>query len=126
MLRRLSEKERAAREAGFLELARVQFRRMFDAEHQPGLRTFTEREDRACEAGDALSRALMEVHLREDELAQPLEVHACTKCGRPTVAKGEDDEPPERGVATRRGPVQFARPERTCAVCRRALFPPRR
>ncbi len=126
MLRRLTEAERKAKEEEFLDLARTQFRRMFDPERQPGLRTFKEREDCACEGGDALSQALMELHLREDELARPVAVYACGKCGRPTLEKEGDGEPPERSVVARRGAVSFARPERTCGVCRRALFPPRR
>lgn len=111
-------------EAEFLEEARARFRRMFDAEHQPGLRTFKEREDRAVEGGDALTRLLLQAHLQGDELAQPVEVHECSQCGRPTAVR-ESERPPEREVVTRRGDVHYARPERTCTVCRRALFPPR-
>lgn len=111
-------------EAAFLEEARAGFRRMFAEEDQPRLRTFTEREDRACEAGDLLSRKLLEAHLKADELAQPVEIGTCPDCGRPTLGQG-DEPSPERAVVTRRGAVPFSRPERACPACRRALFPPR-
>jgi hypothetical protein len=124
MLRRLDAAERAKLEEAFLEEARAGFRRMFAEQDQPRLRTFTEREDRACEAGDRLSRVLLEAHLKQDELAQAVEIHDCPDCGRPTT--GLEDEPlPERDLVTRRGPVHLARPERACPACRRALFPPR-
>jgi hypothetical protein len=124
MLRRMDAAERAKLEAAFLEEARAGFRRMFAEEDQPRLRTFKEREDRACEAGDRLSRMLLEAHLKQDELAQPVEIGPCPDCGRPTT--GLEGEPlPERAVVTRRGALRLARPERACPACRRALFPPR-
>ena len=125
MLRRLATKEREALRAEFLRVAGEKFDRMFDPEHQPGLRTFKQREDRAVEGGDALSRMMLETHVQRDEMGQPLEIHECTQCGRPTFSREEGERPPGRELVTRRGAVHFARPERTCVVCRRALFPPR-
>jgi hypothetical protein len=124
MLRRLAGKEREALRLEFLRVAGEKFDRMFDPEHQPGLRTFKQREDRAVEGGDALSRLMLEAHVQHDELAQPLEIHDCSQCGRPTTGV-EEEHPPDRELVTRRGAVHFARSERTCVVCRRALFPPR-
>jgi hypothetical protein len=124
MLRRLAGKEREALRAEFLRVAAEKFDRMFDPEHQPGLRTFKQREDRAVEGGDALTRLMLEAHVQHDELAQPVEIYECSQCGRPTATR-EEERPPDREVVTRRGAVHFARAERTCVVCRRALFPPR-
>ena len=55
----------------FLVRAKVTFDEMFGQDGQNGLVTFTEREDRACEATDALARWLLEEHLAQDEAKEP-------------------------------------------------------
>lgn len=126
MLRRLTEQERAKLKAEFLKAAGEQWEEMFDPERQEGLRTFTQREDQACRAGDAMTRVLLGSHVRGDEAARPLETYACPDCGQPTRPLEEGDGPlPERAVVTRRGALRLGRPERACPACRRAIFPPR-
>lgn len=121
---RLTEAEREAAKAEFLRRASEEFDRTFDPEAQPRLRTFTQKEDRSVEAGDALGRFLLEAQVRGEETARPVEDYPCPDCGRPTRAL-EGKAPPERDLVTRRGALRLARPERACPACRRALFPPR-
>lgn len=124
MVRRMTEQERAALEAEFLEKARAEFRRTFSEELRPKMCTFTEKETRCFDAGDSLGRFLLKAQVQEEETARPVKDFPCPDCGGPTLA-GEDEPPPEREVVTRRGAVRLARPERACPACRRALFPPR-
>src|SRR3972149_5116809 len=59
------------------------FDQMFGWDGQNGLETFTEREDRACEATDALARWLMEEHLALDSAADPGAQVDCPICEGP-------------------------------------------
>src|SRR5947207_3313194 len=77
---------------------------------QNGLVTFKEREDRACELGDGLTRRLLEEHLAADDAADPGAEAACPICGGPVrcdAPEGVALEP--RGVRTRRGDVEYER-----------------
>ena len=56
---------------------------MFGQDGKNGLVTFTEREDRACEATDALTRWLLEEHLGWDEAKEPGIRVDCPICGGP-------------------------------------------
>jgi len=124
MLRRLTEQEREALKAEFLRRASEEFDRTIDTEGERRQHTFTEIEGRACEAGDALTRLLVEGRAGAEQAARPPEGYSCPDCGRPTVAR-EGERPAERELVTRRGAVRLARLERACPACRRALFPPR-
>jgi len=61
-----SEAELAGLREEFRARAAEAFDQMFGADGQNGLVTFTEREDRACEATDRLARWLLEEHLALD------------------------------------------------------------
>lgn len=124
MLKRMEAQEREELEAGFLEEARAQFRRMFDEREQADLVTFDQRESRAVEVSSRLGQWVLERHLAGDAAVAPA-AGACPKCGRATGAVGAG-EPEERTLQTRAGPVSVRRAEHRCAACRRRLFPPRR
>ncbi len=59
---RITAKELKARRQDFLEEAGKAFDGMLGSDGQNGLVTFEERENRACELGDALTRRLLEEH----------------------------------------------------------------
>jgi hypothetical protein len=121
---RITAPELKARRQEFLEEAGKAFDRMLGADGQNGLVTFEEREDRACELGDALTRRLLEEHLAADEMADPDEAVVCPFCGRPVPCPVPAEvELEKREVQTRRGPVEFERAARYCKPCRRVFFP---
>lgn len=112
--------------AEFMERAGEAFDRMFGTDGQNGLVTFDQREQRACEATDALARWLMAEHLSEDPAAGPPDADApCPLCGEPLCAAPREGPPGERReVQTRRGPVAYHRHALRCRRCRRIFFPP--
>src|SRR5271170_2977066 len=117
---RITDKELGARRREFLQEAGQAFDQMLGNDGQNGLVTFAEREERACELGDALTRRLLEEHLEADDMADPGIEVACPICGRPVHC----DEPEKarmenREVLTRRGKVQYERTGRRCSHCRR-------
>jgi hypothetical protein len=122
---RITAREHAARRQEFLEEAGRAFDGMLGVDGQNGLVTFAQREDRACELGDALTRRLLEEHLAADDLADPGSEVPCPICGRPVYC----DDPEKAGMEsrelqTRRGKVQYERAARRCKHCRRIFFPP--
>lgn len=125
MFRGLSADEMKAFKAEFNRRAEAAFGRMFDPEHQPGLRTLEERETRALEVGMGLARWCLEQHASNDELAQPKEEGApCPVCQKPGRRVSlENGTLPAREVRTRTGPVAIHRPECACDKCRRRFFP---
>ena len=122
---RMTRGELGRRRAAFAEEAGRAFDQMFGDDGQNGLVTFEERENRACDLGDALTRRLLSDHLAADESAHPGIEVACPICGKaahcdsPEKAKLEN-----RAVRTRRGEVELARAARRCSRCRRIFFPP--
>jgi len=106
----------------FQEEAGHAFDQMLGSDGQNGLVTFAEREDRACELGDLLTRRLLEDHLEADEALDPGAVVDCPICGRPVSCVGSW-ETQNREVQTRRGKVQYERAARRCSHCRRIFFP---
>jgi hypothetical protein len=80
---------------------------------------FTELEDRACEVGDAMTRALLETTLQEQQAAVPSGPVECGLCGRSAV----EDELEPRLVTTRRGDVAWQERKYYCKHCRKAFFP---
>ena len=111
--------------AEFLAEARQAFDRMFGADGQNGLVTFSEREQRACEVSDALARWLMTEHVAVDP-AGGVEA-ACPLCGGPmryeSAAQGHQEV---RELMTRRGKIQYRRAAARCRRCRKIFFPPGR
>ena len=100
------------------------FDQMFGSDGQNGLVTFTEREDRACEATDALARWLMEEHLAWDPAADPGAQVDCPICGGPVrYDSPELAELERREFHTRRGKVEYERAARRCPRCRKFFFP---
>jgi hypothetical protein len=115
-----------------IERLRQEFRRetdktfdqMFGPDGQNGLVTFNEREDRACQEGDRLTRWLLQEHLAADASADPEEQVDCPLCGRPvSSASPKEVELEERKIKTRRGEIHFERAARRCTHCRRIFFP---
>jgi len=100
------------------------FDQMFGSDGQNGLVAFTEREDRACEATDALARWLMEEHLALDPAADPGVQVDCPICGGPVQYDSpEQAELEVREFHTRRGKVEYERAARRCPRCRKIFFP---
>lgn len=121
---RITAKELKARRQGFLEEAGKAFDQMLGSDGQNGLVTFAQREDRACELGDALTRRLLEEHLAADDATDPEGQVDCPICGRPVpCGSPEEVELEKRQVQTRRGAVEFERAARRCQPCRRVFFP---
>ena len=109
----------------FLERAGKAFDRMFGSDGQNGLVTFAEREDRACEVGDELTRWLMAEHISLDPAGEASVEFACPLCGGP--ARYESAEQAERELRefqTRRGKVEYRRAAARCPRCRQVFFPP--
>ena len=121
---RITAEERKARRREFAEEAGQAFDQMLGSDGQNGLVTFEQREERACELGDALTRRLLEEHLAADDMADPGVEVACPICGGPVPCeKPEEAEMENREVQTRRGKVEFERAARRCNRCRRVFFP---
>jgi hypothetical protein len=121
---RITEKELTARRREFLQEAGQAFDQMLGGDGQNGLVTFAEREERACELGDALTRRLLQEHLEADDAADPGIDVACPICGGPAPCEEpEKAEMENREVLTRRGKVEYERASRRCNRCRRIFFP---
>ena len=121
---RITTVELKARRREYMEEAGKAFDGMLGVDGQNGLVTFADREDRACELGDGLTRRLLEEHLSADDAVDPGACVDCPICGRP-VPCGEPEkvELENRSVQTRRGTVDFERAARRCTPCRRIFFP---
>ena len=105
MMRSAEELERLRER--FLAQAKTAFDEMFGADLPNRLVTFTEREDRAGEATDALARWLLEEHLAQDETKEPGVKVDCPICGGPVVHESAEQASLERReLHTRRGKVE--------------------
>src|SRR6202023_414715 len=112
---RITSQELRKRRREFQEEAGRAFDQMLGSDGQNGLVTFAQREDRACELGDGLTRLLLEEHLAADEAADPGAEVACPICGGPVPCDEPDKvEMENREVLTRRGKVQYERAARRC------------
>ena len=110
--------------AEFLHRAGDAFDRMFGADGQNGLVTFTQREDRACEVGDELSRWLMAEHLALDPTGATSVERDCPLCGGPMRYESPEQAQQEvREFQTRRGKIEYRRAAARCPRCRRIFFP---
>lgn len=108
----------------FQEEAGRAFDQMLGGDGQNGLVTFAEREERACELGDGLTRRLLEEHLGADEAADPCGDVVCPICGRAVAREAKKKVVKEnREVITRRGMIHYERAARRCKSCRRIFFP---
>lgn len=108
----------------FQEEAGRAFDQMLGSDGQNGLVTFAEREERACELGDGLTRRLLEEHLAAEETVGPEDEAACPICGRPLACDAKERGQKEnREVLTRRGKINYERAARRCKSCRRIFFP---
>lgn len=121
----INSEELRKRRREFQEEAGRAFDEMLGSDGQNGLVTFAEREERACELGDALTRRLLEEHLGADDAADPGAQVDCPICGGPVPCDApEEAAMQKREVQTRRGKVDYERAARRCSRCRRIFFPP--
>jgi hypothetical protein len=121
---RITSEELRKRRGEFQEQAGQAFDQMLGSDGQNGLVTFEEREDRACELGDGLTRRLLEEHLSADDAGDPGVEVACPICGGPVHCDSpEKAEMENRELLTRRGKVEYERAARRCNRCRRIFFP---
>lgn len=110
--------------AEFHRQAEQAFQRMFGADGQNGLVTFAEREERACEVGDELSRWLMAEHLALDPAGGSSVEAVCPLCGGPARYESAAQAAGElREFQTRRGKVEYRRVAARCPRCRKIFFP---
>jgi len=100
------------------------FDAMFGRDGQNGLVTFDERESRACEQTDRLSRWLMEHHVGLDEAGSAAVEGSCPLCGHPVrYESSEQAEQEVRELMTRRGKIAYRRAAMRCRRCRTIFFP---
>jgi uncharacterized protein with PIN domain len=110
--------------AEFLSRAGQAFDRMFGADGQNGLVTFAQREDRACEVGDELTRWLMAEHIALDPTGGASVEAVCPICGGPArYESAQQAETELREFQTRRGKVEYRRAAARCPRCRKIFFP---
>jgi hypothetical protein len=108
----------------FVSRAGQAFDRMFGTDGQNGLVTFQEREDRACEVGDELTRWLMAGHLALDPVGGTSVERDCPICGGPVRYESTDQAELElREFQTRRGKIEYRRAAARCPRCRKVFFP---
>jgi len=111
--------------AEFLSRAGEAFDRMFGSDGQNGLVTFNEREERACDVGDDLTRWLMAQHIALDPVGGTSVEAVCPICGGPArYESAEQAELELREFQTRRGKVEYRRAAVRCPRCRKIFFPP--
>lgn len=124
MARRRSQAELESLQAEFRQRAEQAFEVMFGQDGQNELVTITQREDRACEATDALARWLLQEHLALDEATDPGVTVDCPMCGGPVgYDHPEQAELEIREFYSKRGKVQYERAARRCPQCRKVFFP---
>jgi hypothetical protein len=110
--------------AEFVARAGEAFDQMFGTDGQNGLVTFQEREDRACEVGDDLTRWLMAEHLALDPVGGTSVERDCPICGGPVrYESGGQAELELREFQTRRGKIEYRRAAARCPRCRKVFFP---
>lgn len=120
------KEELRKRRREFQEEAGRAFDQMLGEDGRNGLVTFEQRETRACELGDGLTRLLLEEDLLADDAADPGHEVACPICGGPVPCDSpEKIEMENRELLTRRGKVEYERAARRCPRCRRIFFPAR-
>ena len=127
----VSAHERLRRE--WMEEAGRTFEKMFAADQQEYLVTFTQREDMAMELTRHLAQWLLEEHIGADSAAQPSQhgpeqftpsIPCCPKCAKEGVLVTQEADPlPERTVQSRAGEIGVERLQYKCTTCRVVFFP---
>lgn len=126
----ISNRERLRDE--WMQRAGQAFERMFDADHQKDLVTFTQREDRVMDLSGELAQWLLEEHISADPATLPSRQAGpeqpgcccCPKCGRRCIAVTKEADPlPARTVTSRAGEVGLEREQFECTTCRVVFFP---
>ena len=118
------EEQIGGRRTEFLHCAGEAFDRMFGTDGQNGLVTFAQREDRACEVGDELTRWLMAEHVALDPTGGTSVERDCPLCGGPVRYESYGQAEQElREFQTRRGKIEYRRAAARCPRCRRIFFP---
>ena len=113
-----AEPQVARKRAEFLSRAGQAFDRMFGTDGQNGLVTFQQREDRACEVGDGLTRWLMAEHLALDPVGGASVERDCPICGGPVRYESANQAELElREFQTRRGKIEYRRAAARCPRC---------
>ena len=113
-----------SRREEFLSQAAEAFDRMFGKDGQNGLVTFAEREERACEVTDELSRWLMAEHIALDPAGGSSMEATCPICGGPVRYESPEQAERElREFQTRRGKIEYHRAAARCPRCRKIFFP---
>jgi hypothetical protein len=113
--------------AEFMAQAAAAFERMFGADGQNGLVTFTEREARACQVTDELARWLLAEHLTLDPVGETSVAGDCPLCGGPMRYESAAQARQEvRELLTKRGKIEYRRAAARCPRCRKIFFPPGR
>ena len=108
----------------FIARAAGAFDRMFGTDGQNGLVSFAERESRACEVGDELTRWLMAEHVALDPTGGASVERDCPICGGPVrYESGGQAELELREFQTRRGKIEYRRAAARCPRCRKIFFP---
>jgi uncharacterized protein with PIN domain len=121
----MATEELDRKRAEFLSRSGEAFDRMFGTDGQNGLVTFSQREDRACQVTDELTRWLMAEHIAVDPVGGTSEEAICPICGGPArYESAERAESEVREFQTRRGKVEYRRAAVRCRRCRRIFFPP--
>jgi hypothetical protein len=125
----VSMHERLRRE--WMEESERTFEKMFAADQQENLITFTQREDMAMELTRHLAQWLLEEHIGADPAAEPSQLSApgqstpcCPKCAKQGEAVTQEADPlPQRTVQSRAGDVGLERQQYKCTTCRVVFFP---
>lgn len=121
---RVRDEQVERKRAEFLSRAEQAFDQMFGADGQNGLVTFAERESRACEVGDELTRWLMAEHLALDPVGGASVERDCPICGGPVRYESSGQAELElREFQTRRGKIEYRRAAARCPRCRKIFFP---
>jgi hypothetical protein len=120
-----TQQEQVSRKrAEFLSCAGQAFDRMFGADGQNGLVTFHQREERACQVGDELTRWLMAEHLALDPVGGTSVERDCPICGGLVQYQSAGQAELElREFQTRRGKIEYRRAAARCPRCRKIFFP---
>jgi hypothetical protein len=101
------------------------FERMFGADNQDQLITFTQREDMACALAKELAIFLVEEHVAVDAQVRPSEKRppGCPRCQQPGLRVTErQDALSERALTTGAGEVIVRREQWRCKKCRILFF----
>ncbi len=122
MGRGLSAAEKAGLKAELFKKVEAGFEQMFGDGKLDELRTFVQKDDKACEIVDELWQWMMEKHLEKDEQLDEVEAkRRCPECGGVGKSREADKEP--RDIIGQHGAVGFGREGYYCGRSRKVFFP---